>query len=263
MNKKKLSSSLNRFAGGLVGFALWLLIWQWATTAGPLAGISGIPTMSAAVGEAIGLVGDAGFWSAIGETLAMALAGLAIALVVGIVLGVLTAIWAPANEALDPTIQFLRPLPAVVILPLMLLILGPTRELGIFLAAYGALWPILVQIQIGVRDVDPVALDTARAMTLPWMKIQTAVVLPSAAPYIMTGVRIGATAALMLAIGAGLLGGAPGLGQRILIAQESAQSDLAFGLILWSGVIGVLFALTVNVAERIIVRGRRPLEEMA
>ncbi|MGR9145793.1 ABC transporter permease (plasmid) [Rhizobium leguminosarum] len=247
----------------VAGFAIWLAVWQWFTTAGPLAGISGIPTMSAAVGEAYHLIGNGSFWQSVGETFVMALSGLGIALVVGIALGLLTAVWEPANEALDPVIQFLRPIPAVVILPLLLLILGPTRQLGIFLAAYGAIWPILVQVQVGIRDVDPVAIDTARAMTLPWRRVQTAVVLPSAAPYILTGVRIGATAALLLSIGAGLLGGSPGLGRRILIAQEAAQSDLAFGLILWSGLIGITFAFKVNVIERAILHGRRPLEEAA
>ncbi|MQB07949.1 ABC transporter permease subunit [Agrobacterium tumefaciens] len=263
MNNLKGSTAFTRFFAGVAGFALWLAAWQWITTAGPLAGISGVPTMTAAVGESIRLVSDTRFWQAIGETLVMALSGLAIALVIGIVLGIVTAIWQSANEALDPLVQFLRPIPAVVILPLVLLIFGPTRDLGIFLAAYGAIWPILVQVQVGIRDVDPIAIDTARAMTLPWSRIQTAVVLPSAAPYIMTGVRIGATAALLLSIGAGLLGGSPGLGRLILIAQEAAQSDRAFGLILWSGVIGIIFAFALNIVERAVLRGRRPLEEMA
>ena len=263
MYKMKVSGTPTRLIAGLVGFAIWLAAWQWVTTAGPLAGMSGIPTMAGAGAESLRLIGDTQFWQAIGETLAMALTGLGIALVIGVVLGVVTAMWEPANEALDPLVQFLRPIPAVVILPLVLLIFGPTRNLGIFLAAYGAIWPILVQVQVGIRDVDPVAIDTARAMTLPWTRIQTAVVLPSAAPFIMTGVRIGATAALLLSIGAGLLGGSPGLGRRILIAQEAAQSDLAFGLILWSGIIGILFAFAVNIVERMVLRGRRPLEELA
>jgi ABC-type nitrate/sulfonate/bicarbonate transport system permease component len=257
------SQTLTRVAAGVAGFVLWLAVWQWTTTAGPLAGISGIATMSDAVGQAVAQGKDPTFWQSVGVTVAMALIGLAIALLIGIVAGVLTALYRPVNEAVDPTIQFLRPLPAVVILPLALLIFGPTLQLGIFLAAFGAIWPILVQVQVGIRDVDPVAIDTSRAMTLPWLKTQTSVVLPSAAPYIMTGVRIAASAALLLSVGAGLLGGAPGLGRRILIAQEASQSDLAFGLILWSGVIGVLFAFAVNGLERTLVHGRRPLEEFA
>ena len=254
--------TINVFSGA-AGVAIWLATWQWFTTAGPLAGIRGIPTMTGAISESIGLLDNPLFWSAIGETISMAFIGLLIALVIGLALGLATGMSGRTNEALDPTIQFLRPLPAVVILPLALLIFGPTRELGIFLAAFGAVWPIVVQVQAGVRDVDPVPLDVARSLTLSWQKTQTAVVLPSATPYILTGVRIAASAALLLAIGAGLLGGAPGLGRMILIAQEVANSELAFGLILWSGVIGLALAMLLKLAEDLLVRGRRPMEEIS
>jgi ABC-type nitrate/sulfonate/bicarbonate transport system, permease component len=260
---KSAKKSAVTVAAGALGVCIWLGVWQWFTTTGPLAGIAGIPTMSAAVSEALRMVAEPSFLLAVWETVAMAFTGLVIALIIGISIGVITGLSRPANEALDPTIQFLRPLPAVVILPLALLIFGPTRELGVFLAAFGAIWPILVQTQVGVRDVDPVAIDVARSMTLTRMRIQTAIVLPSAAPYILTGVRIAASAALLLSIGAGLLGGAPGLGRRILIAQEASQPDLAFGLILWSGVLGLALALLLQVAERALVRGRRPMEEIS
>lgn len=255
------STTTGKLVGGVAGFVIWLAIWQLLTTVGPLAGVSGIPTMSDAVGEGLRIVRDPDFWVAIGQTLGMAMMGLALALVLGVSLGLATAVWEPGRAALDPTLQFLRPLPPIVILPLLLMVLGPTWNFGVALAAFGAIWPIVLQVQIGIRDVDPVMLETARAMNLPWHKVQASIVLPSAAPFIITGIRIGATFALLLAIGAGLLGGAPGLGRRILIAQEALQSDLAFGLILWSGVIGTLFAQALNSLEQAVLRGRRPLEE--
>lgn len=245
---------------GAAGVVIWLTVWQLATTVGPLAGVMGIPTMSASVSEAVGMAVDPAFWSAIWETVVMAFVGLAIATVVGLILGLVTGFSVGANRAVDPTIQFLRPLPAIVILPLALMVFGPTRELGIFLAAFGAVWPILVQTQIGVRDVDPVALDSARSLALSWSRTQRSVVLPSAAPFILTGVRIAASGALLLAIGAGLLGGAPGLGRVILIAQQAGLSDKAFGLILWGGALGLTLALLLTFAERALVRGRRPME---
>ncbi len=207
------------------------------------------------------MAGDEDFWIAIWETVVMAFLGLVIALVVGLALGLVTGVSAIAHRAADPTIQFLRPLPAIVILPLALMVFGPTRELGIFLAAFGAVWPILVQTQIGVRDVDPVALDSARSMALSWARTQRSVVLPSATPFILTGVRIAASGALLLAIGAGLLGGAPGLGRVILIAQQAGLTDRAFGLILWGGLLGLVLALLLTYSERLLVRGRRPMEE--
>ncbi|HEV7247266.1 MAG TPA: ABC transporter permease subunit [Shinella sp.] len=250
-----------KLAGGVAGFLIWLALWQLLTTAGPLAGVSGIPTMSGAVGEGLRVIFDPDFWVAIGQTLGMALTGLGLAIVLGVTVGLATAVSRAMRAALDPTIQFLRPLPPIVILPLLLMVLGPTWSFGVALAAFGAIWPIVLQVQIGIRDVDPVMLETARSMNLPWHKVQTSIVLPSAAPFIITGIRIGATFALLLAIGAGLLGGAPGLGRRILIAQEALQSDLAFGLILWSGVIGTFFAQGLNALEQAVLRGRRPIEE--
>lgn len=255
------STTTGKFVGGIAGFVIWLAIWQLLTTVGPLAGVSGIPTMSDAVGEGLRIVAYPDFWVAIGQTLGMALMGLLLAIVLGVTVGLVTAVWEPARAAFDPTIQFLRPLPPIVILPLLLMVLGPTWNFGVALAAFGAIWPIVLQVQIGIRDVDPVMLETARTMNLPWHKVQTSIVLPGAAPYIITGIRIGATFALLLAIGAGLLGGAPGLGRRILIAQEALQSDLAFGLILWSGIMGTAFAQALNMIEHALLRGRRPLEE--
>ncbi|YCK79942.1 ABC transporter permease subunit (plasmid) [Arthrobacter sp. D3-18] len=261
MTSKRISEATQNVAYGIAGALIWLGTWQWFTTAGPFAGIAGFPTMTGSVAQTLGLIWEPSFWAAVGETLKMAFAGLSIAVVAGLVVGLITGLSHWSHEALDPTIQFLRPLPPVVILPLVLLVLGPTTELGIFLAAFAAVWPILVQVQAGVRDVDPIALDTAQSMSLTWFRTQTAVVIPSAIPFIITGVKIAASAALLLSIGAGLLAGAPGLGKLILIAQEANQSDLAFGLILWSGVLGTSLALILTWAERTLVRGRRTLEE--
>jgi len=261
MTSRRITSGAQNAAFGISGALIWLVSWQWFTTAGPFAGIVGFPTMTGSVAQTLGLIWESSFWAAVGETLKMAFAGLGIAVVIGMGIGLLTGLSRRSHEALDPTIQFLRPLPPVVILPLVLLVLGPTTELGVFLAAFGAVWPILVQVQAGVRDVDPIALDTAQSMSLSWFKTQTAVVIPSAIPFIITGVKIAVSAALLLAIAAGLLAGAPGLGKLILIAQEANQSDLAFGLILWSGVLGASLALILAWAERTLVRGRRALEE--
>ncbi|MFJ9590749.1 ABC transporter permease [Streptomyces acidicola] len=245
---------------GLVGIVLWLAVWQWATTAGPLAGTAGLTSASETLGASIRLAGEPDLWDALGQTLVMSLTGLGIALVLGVLLGILMGLVPAVFAALDPLIQFLRPIPPVVILPLVLLVLGPTRELGMFLATVAALWPILVQVLVGVRDVDPVALDTARAMRLNWGLSQRTVVLPSALPYLVSGARIGATAALLLSIGVGLLAGAPGLGQLILLAQQSGDASAVFALIVWSGLLGLLYAQVLKALEKLLTRGHRPSE---
>ncbi len=248
---------------GVAGVVLWLGVWQWCTTAGPLAGVAGLAPASETLAAFWRNAGDPDFWDALSQTLVMSLSGLGIAIVLGVLLGVVMGLVPVVHAILDPLIQLLRPLPPVVILPLVLLVLGPTRELGVVLASLAALWPILVQVLVGVRDVDPVALDTARAMQLSWGLTQRTVVLPSALPYLASGIRVGATVALLLSIGVGLLAGAPGLGRLILLAEQGGDAPTVFGLILWSGVIGVLFAQVLGTVEKALTRGHQPTEVSA
>lgn len=252
------SSPITKFALGLLGIFLWLAIWQWFTSVGPLSSVAGLPTATDTLQVSVQLLSDASFWQAIADTLWMTVAGLCLAIVIGLILGVAMGLSRTVYRLFDPLTQFLRPVPPVVLLPLVLLILGPTPTLGIVLAAFTALWPILVQTIVGVRSVDPVALETARAMLLPFRYVQSKIVFPSAVPSIATGVRIAGSGALMLAVGVGLLGGAPGLGRTILIAQQTGQETLVFGIIIWSGVLGIIVSTVLSLLERLLVRGHRP-----
>ena len=99
-----------------------------------------------------------------------------------------------------------------------------------FLAAFGAFWPLLVQTMYGVRDVDPVALDTARSFGVGRLERLYAITLPSAIPYIATGLRISSTVALILAFTAELFMGTPGLGQEINNAQSYGLTDQLYAL---------------------------------
>lgn len=243
---------------GLLGIALWLVVWQWSTTAGPLSDVDGLPSATDTLTTSVALLSQSTFWSAVGDTVWMTAAGLLIAIALGLILGVSMGLSRLVYQALDPMIQFLRPVPPVVLLPLVLLLLGPTPQLGIVLAAFTALWPILTQTLVGVTSVDHVAKDTARALRLPWLLVQRRIVLPSALPAIATGVRIAGSSALMLAVGVGLLGGAPGLGRLILQAQQAGLGTLVFGIIIWSGVMGLLLSALLSLLERVLTRGHRP-----
>ena len=106
-----------------------------------------------------------------------------LAVPIGIVLGSSDL----AARAFRVPIEFLRPIPSAALIPLLFLTLGTNLKSEVFLAAFGAFWPLLVQTMYGVRDVDPVALDTARSFGSAGSSASTAVTLPSAVPYIATG----------------------------------------------------------------------------
>jgi ABC-type nitrate/sulfonate/bicarbonate transport system permease component len=147
-------------------------------------------------------------------------------------------------------VEFLRPIPSVALLPLAALVFGAGLESKWALAAFAATWPILLQTLYGVRDVDPTAMETARSFGISRFGRLRRVVLPSALPYIVTGVRISAAVALILSVTVELVLGAPGLGQEINIARQSAAVDQMYALIIVTGLIGWLLNTALSAVER-------------
>jgi ABC-type nitrate/sulfonate/bicarbonate transport system permease component len=106
------------------------------------------------------LLGETRFWSAAGNTLEGWGIGLGIAVVIAIPLGVLIGAMPLFYRATRVIVEFLRPIPSVALVPLAVLVYGTGLKSKVFLVAFASVWPILLQTVYGVRDVDPVALDT-------------------------------------------------------------------------------------------------------
>lgn len=193
---------------------------------------------------------DGAFWSALGDTLTGWALGLAIAVGAGIVAGVLLSVVPYLREATASTIEFLRPIPSVALIPLAVLLYGTELRSVLLLVVYASFWQILIQVLYGVQDVDPVAEETARSYGLgTWARVRH-VLWPSALPYVMTGVRLAAAVALILTITAELVIGAPGLGKTIAIAQASQAVPDMYALIVVSGLLGLLINVGARTVER-------------
>ncbi|MEU6390457.1 ABC transporter permease [Streptomyces sp. NPDC046939] len=193
---------------------------------------------------------DPAFWTALGSTLTGWAVGLALATLAGVVAGVAMATVPYLREITASTVAFLRPIPSVALIPLAVLLYGTELRSVLLLVVYAAFWQVLVQVLDGVRDVDPVADDTARAFGLgTWARVRH-VVWPTALPYVMTGVRLAAAVALILAITAELVIGAPGLGTRIAVAQTSQAVPEMYALIVVTGCMGVLINTGARLVER-------------
>lgn len=190
------------------------------------------------------------FWRALLDTLHAWALGLAIAAAAGTVLGVVIGSVRGVRQMTASTIEFMRPIPSVALIPVAVLLFGSSLRSTLLLVVYASFWPILLQVIHGVADVDPVARDTARSYRFtPWTTIRY-LLLPTALPYIMTGLRLSAAIALILAITAELTIGAPGLGAEIGVAFASSAVPTAYALILVVGLIGV----SVNVGLRDLER---------
>jgi ABC-type nitrate/sulfonate/bicarbonate transport system permease component len=226
-----------------------LAAWELVSRTG-LISQADLPSMSASFRELWSLVQTSDFWGALLQTVRGWALGLAVAAALAIPIGILLGSSDFAATAFRVPIEFLRPIPSAALLPVLFLTLGTTLKSEIFLAAFGAFWPLLVQTMYGVRDVDPVALDTARSFGVGRFERLYRLKLPSAVPYIATGMRISSTVSLILAFTAELFMGTPGLGQKVNFASSFGLHEQLYAYALATGFLGVAIHFFTSAAEK-------------
>ena len=226
-----------------------LVLWEIVTRAG-LISQNDLPAMSTTMQELWSLMQTGEFWKNFAYTVRGWAIGLAIATVLAVPIGILLGASDFAGRAFRVPIEFLRPIPSAVLIPLLFLTLGTTLKSEVFLAAFGAFWPLLVQTMYGVRDVDPVATDTARSFGVGGFERLYRITLPSAMPYIATGIRISSTVALILAFTAELFMGTPGLGQAMNYAQSYGLNEQLYALAIATGFLGLAVHFLMAALER-------------
>lgn len=181
---------------GIIGFlATWELI--------PRLGLINerfLPPASEVVAALVVDFGLTAFWVAVGETMKAWFLGLLIAVAAAVLLGFIIGSSGFLRKATNSTIEFLRPIPSVALIPLAVLLFGVKIESSLLLIVYASFWQVLIQVLYGVADVDMVANNTAKTYGLGRMARIRYVVFPTALPYLMTGVRLAAAVALVLAI---------------------------------------------------------------
>ncbi|MGY1840281.1 MULTISPECIES: ABC transporter permease [unclassified Modestobacter] len=221
--------------------ALVLAGWQALSVTGTL-DASSFPSMTATMAELGRQLTESDLWLAVWETIRGWGLGLLIGCSLAIVVGTLLGLNRFAYLSVIPVIEFLKTVPVIAILPLAIVVWGATLEMKVFLVAFGVFWPLAIQTLYGVRAVDPVVRDTAAVLRVRGWRKFTTVTLPSAAPFIATGLRVAAAVGLILTIIAELIGGAEGLGLSILTSVNAGPSRLpaTYAFILLTGVAGVL-----------------------
>jgi NitT/TauT family transport system permease protein len=209
------------------------------------------PAPSTILYEAVRLLADPEFTSGVGTTLTNWALGLLIAIAVAVPAGVLLGALAPVERAIRPVLEFMRPIPSVAIIPLAILLIPVDEMMKVSVIVYASIWPILINTLYGMQDVDPLAKESLRSFGFGSLSVLARVSLPSAAPFMATGVRIAAGIALVLAVSAELLaGGIAGIGVYVNIASNGNRTDLIMAATFWAGVIGVLANLVLLAGER-------------
>lgn len=241
--------SLRAPALGCLGIVGFLGVWEVASRVG-LVDSRYLPAASDVLARAAENLGEGAFWTAVGHTMLGWALGLLIAAVSAIVIGLVIGSSGFLRAATHSTIEFLRPIPSVALIPLAVLLFGTSLQSTLLLVIYASFWQILIQVLYGVGDVDPVADDTARSYGLGVLARVRYLVWPTALPYVMTGLRLGAAVALILAITGELVIGGGGLGRQIALAQSGGAVAEMYALIIATGLIGVLINLVARLVER-------------
>lgn len=241
-----------RVPAGLVSAVVALLVWQLATIWGPLAG-SSVPTASSTLNELWTMLFMSETWNSIWLTVQMALIGFLIGVAIAIPVGVLIGLSRFAFHSTKFTFDFFKVIPPIVIIPITILVLGPTLQMGIFLVGFAIVFALAIQTAYGVRDADPILLETMRCYGLGRTRQILYAHLPAASPFIAVGIRISASAAMIVAVVSGLVGGAPGLGRDLLLSQANGQTTVTFAIVLILGVLGILVSRLILVLQRRVI----------
>ncbi len=182
--------------------------------------------------------------------------GFLVAVAVGVSLGVLVGLSRWAEAATGLLFDFLRPIPAVALVPVAIVLLGLGLRMQTFLTVFAAVWPMLFNTRYGVRNVDPLQIDSARVQGVGGVELVRRVVLPAALPSIFTGLRLSASIAVVVTVVTELVAAGTGLGHYIDQNQQVGNAPEAFAGVLAAGVLGYLVNVVMLVADRWAVRWR-------
>lgn len=243
------------WAGWLaLGFVLCL--WEFGARATPKLQLY-LPPISQVLAALGPLLREGTILKHLAITIGRFLEGYLLAAGFGVLLGITLGYFRYAHSIVEALIEFLRPMPSVAIIPVAILALGIGDAMIVAVTVYAALWPILTNTIDGVRRIEKVLIDTGRTFGLRRRRILWRIILPAASPYIVTGLRIGLSIALILVTTAEMIAGSKGLGFFILDEERSMNSAAMYGGIILVAAVGYFLNWLFLALESRAMRWRR------
>jgi ABC-type nitrate/sulfonate/bicarbonate transport system permease component len=190
-------------------------------------------------------------------SLGRVLAGLAIATVIAVPLGIALGRSPVATDYLSPLLQFARTLPVVTMAPVFIVLFKIGTPMEVATIVFGTVWPILLNTIDGAASVDAVQLETARAFRLSRWQRLSRLIVPAATPKILTGFRLSLSLALILMIFSEFVGSSDGIGYEMVNASNSFDLTLLWSAIVLLGILGYLLNALLSGAERILLSWHR------
>ncbi|MET9970214.1 ABC transporter permease [Streptomyces sp. NPDC006356] len=224
----------------------------------PSASAPGVPSIGSAL---VSGLADGTLTGPLGDTAQAWALGLAVATAIGLPLGMVTGLSRWADSVTGVAVEFLRPVPAVALIPVGIVVFGLEIGLQVFLVAFATVWPVLIGSRHGVRTVDPLLIDSARALGQSRARVLYRVVVPASVPAFATGLRTAAGIGVVVAVAVEIVSGSPGLGYHLNSAQQSGRVTDAFAAVLLAGLFGVVVDLAARAAENRLAGWQRHTTE--
>ncbi|MBV8605760.1 MAG: aliphatic sulfonate ABC transporter permease SsuC [Pelomonas sp.] len=238
-----------RGAEALLGWLLPLLVlaaWELASRRAWLS-TRVLPEPLAVFEAFVRLLRSGELWQDVAVSTGRALAGLAVGGGLGLLLGLLTGSLRSAELLLDTSLQMLRNIPALALIPLVILWFGIDESAKLFLVATGVFFPIYLNTQHGIRSVDAGLIEMARSYGLKGWALYREVILPGALPAILVGLRFALGLMWVLLIVAETISAQSGIGFLTMNAREFLQTDVV--------VVGILLYALLGKLADVIARG--------
>jgi NitT/TauT family transport system permease protein len=237
-----------------LGFLAFILLLWWAAARAAPAGLFASPLAVAEAGWRLVLDGRLG--PALLQSLTIYLSGTGVAIVVGIALGALMGMVRPIGQMLDIYVHGLAATPRVAFIPLIIVMLGLGFQAKVLVVFLGAVMPVILNSFAGVRNADADLVEMARATGASRRRILVHVVLPGALPFLLAGIRIGATIGLINTVVAELYTAVNGLGGLLAIYGSRFQMAEYLAVVVVLAMIGVTMTEGLRLAERRLLRWR-------
>ncbi|MFD4031905.1 ABC transporter permease [Streptomyces sp. NPDC058637] len=238
-----------------------LLVLWWAASATGLL----TPDVLASPAEVLRAVGE--LWGngqlpdALTTSLTRSGIGLLIGLAAGLVLGITTGFTRLGDELLDSSLQTLRTIPFLALVPLFMVWFGINETAKILLIAVATTFPMYVSTSSGVRNTDPKLVEAMRSFGMSRLAVVREVVLPGALPSLLAGLRLSMTLSVIALIAAEEINATAGIGYLMSQAQSYARTDILAVCILIYGLLGLSADILVRLLERVLMPWRRPQGE--
>jgi sulfonate transport system permease protein len=232
---------------------LLLLLWQWASSAGFLPSRI-LPSPRDVLRAFISLSASGELWTHVRVSTLRALAGFAVGGGLGLALGLLTGSVPWAETLLDTTLQMVRNIPALALIPLVILWFGIDESAKLFLVSLGVFFPIYINTFHGIQSVDRGLLEMGRTYGLSGWPLYREIILPGALPSILVGVRFSLGFMWVMLIVAETISARSGIGYMTMNAREFMQTDVMVVGILLYALLGKLADLMAKGLERYWLR---------